>query len=78
MAVSRVGYCRNSARSACRNWRIEVGCADEGEYSAGDRRDGNTTRCMVCGGVEASCRCRFCNIDGKGDAEAPVGGGIGM
>ena len=54
IAVSLVGYCRNNARRACRNWRIEFGCEDVGGYHAGERRDGMTRRWMVWLGVEAS------------------------
>jgi hypothetical protein len=77
MAVRRVKYCRSSARRACRNWSIEVGCADAEVYSAGERSDGITTRWIVCDGVDASCRRMFCSIDGKGEEVAEVGGGIG-
>jgi hypothetical protein len=77
MAVRRVGYLRSSARRACRNCSIEVGCADEGGYSAGERRDGITTRWIVCDGVEASCCRMFCSIEGKGEEVAEVGEGIG-
>jgi hypothetical protein len=56
---------------------MEVGWADEGGYSAGERRDGITTRWIVCDGVDSSCCRMFCRIGGKGDADAPVGGGIG-
>jgi hypothetical protein len=77
MAVRRVWYCRSSARRAWRNWSMEVGWADEGEYNAGERRDGITTRWIVCDGVDSSCCRIFCRIGGKCDAEVPAGGGIG-
>lgn len=55
---------------------MEVGWAEEGEYNAGERRDGITTRWIVCDGFDSSCWRMFCKIGGKGDAEPP-GRGIG-
>lgn len=57
-AVSRLEYCLSSARSPCRNCSIELGCAEDDGYSAGERRDGMTRRWMVFSGEEASCSFR--------------------
>lgn len=57
---------------------MALGCAEEAGYRAGERRDGMTRRCIVWGGVDASCCCRFCSIDGNGEALADVARGIRM
>ena len=56
---------------------MEVGCAADEGYRAGERRDGIKIRWIVCGGVETSCCLIFCNIEGNGDTVAPVGEGMG-
>jgi hypothetical protein len=76
MAVMRVGYCRRSARSACKNWRIELGCEEEGGYSAGEIREGITSRWIESGGEETSWRCIFCRIAGNGEDLVVRGMGI--
>lgn len=57
---------------------MKLGCAANGGYKAGERSDGITSLCTICNGVEASCLCRFCSIDGKGEEVADVGRGIGI
>jgi hypothetical protein len=76
--VSRVGYCLSSARKPCRNCSIELGCANDDGYSAGESREGMTRRWTVLTGDEASCCCSVCSISGNAEEELVVEGDIGM